>query len=514
MKSVIIALFAVIILHSNQVFAAVEGPHSVSEPWSGWWWPFHNDINPNLYDMSGTWQPMYRYDQYFNQGTMATTWERNNHRPTIDWEGHCHAWSHMCYVETRPWADRPPFNRGDLEGLLTECYYNIWIDGAYPYGIWDMKPAEFWEALRRRIRSGHGRLVMDFHNSGAGPDEIYYYPVFWYRVRYHLRHGSTYQCTIDVKRVEYVSPGGSQRSTTHTYVCTLRMSGGNPVAYSGAWINSPRGPEYACYRTSHSQGNPHISYQNIRDIRDGRLIIIDDPTARHGSGWNHVTTSGYQGDYFWTNNRKTTRTAHAHWTPNLPSSGNWTISVWIPSASNKTTRATYRIFRGGSNIGNVNINQSSSTNWVTLGTYHLHSGTGNYLYLDNVTGENDNTRIVVYDAVRFSRSSAYGGGPQEEVILTTPKAGVLSLTNAPNPFKTRTEISYIVPGAEVKYTSLKIYNAIGQVVRTLVDGNQIGSHSVSWNAKDDFGRKVPCGVYIAKLRVGDLTKTTRMILVK
>ncbi len=85
--------------------------------------------------------------------------------------------------------------------------------------------------------------------------------------------------------------------------------------------------------------------------------------------------------------------------------------------------------------------------------------------------------------------------------------------NHPNPFNPSTTISYtIVEGGEVQ---LKIYNALGYVVKTFVQGTQpAGEYSVVWDAMDAFGQLVASGLYFYQLKIGDLQSTRRMILLK
>lgn len=86
-------------------------------------------------------------------------------------------------------------------------------------------------------------------------------------------------------------------------------------------------------------------------------------------------------------------------------------------------------------------------------------------------------------------------------------------TNYPNPFNPSTNISFSI--AKNSNVVLEIYNSIGEKVTTLVDQNySVGSYSVVWNAKDDFGNKVNSGIYIYRLVSNDFVETKRMVLLK
>jgi len=85
--------------------------------------------------------------------------------------------------------------------------------------------------------------------------------------------------------------------------------------------------------------------------------------------------------------------------------------------------------------------------------------------------------------------------------------------NYPNPFNPTTTISYrLANQAEVKLT---IYNSLGQLVRTLVDGvKNAGNHSVEWDGSDVLYNRVASGFYYYKLEVNSQTLTKRMVLLK
>jgi FtsP/CotA-like multicopper oxidase with cupredoxin domain len=85
--------------------------------------------------------------------------------------------------------------------------------------------------------------------------------------------------------------------------------------------------------------------------------------------------------------------------------------------------------------------------------------------------------------------------------------------NYPNPFNPSTTINFQVPSDE--FVELKIYNRIGQEVRTLVNsGYQAGSHNVVWDGKNNRGKSVASGMYVYRIKAGKYTKSLKMNLVR
>jgi photosystem II stability/assembly factor-like uncharacterized protein len=85
--------------------------------------------------------------------------------------------------------------------------------------------------------------------------------------------------------------------------------------------------------------------------------------------------------------------------------------------------------------------------------------------------------------------------------------------NYPNPFNPATSIVYELP--ERASVSLKIYNILGQEVRTLVDHIESpGYKSIVWDGLDSQGQTVGSGVYLYKLRVGNEVTSKKMMLLR
>jgi hypothetical protein len=86
--------------------------------------------------------------------------------------------------------------------------------------------------------------------------------------------------------------------------------------------------------------------------------------------------------------------------------------------------------------------------------------------------------------------------------------------NRPNPFNPTTTIEYSI--AQPGYVTLKVYNVVGQLVRTLVDEYQSPEQvmPVTWNGTNSAGEEVSSGVYFYKIVTKGFTQTRKMIILK
>lgn len=85
--------------------------------------------------------------------------------------------------------------------------------------------------------------------------------------------------------------------------------------------------------------------------------------------------------------------------------------------------------------------------------------------------------------------------------------------NYPNPFNPSTSITYVLPTSST--VTLKVYNLLGQEVKTLVDEHQsAGTKSVVWNGRDNSGCLASSGIYIYTLQAGNAVQSQKMLLVR
>ena len=135
---------------------------------------------------------------------------------------------------------------------------------------------------------------------------------------------------------------------------------------------------------------------------------------------------------------------------------------------------------------------------------------------DSTKFSTDSSKLVTNPKkwiVRALESDVAGGVSLKDYTVITPEDYKL-MQNYPNPFNPSTEINFTLP--LVKKVNLKVYDMLGREVRTLINNDEYakGSHSVVWNGKDNFGKSVATGSYVYTLRVGNMEKSLKMVLLK
>ncbi|RPI75669.1 MAG: T9SS C-terminal target domain-containing protein [Ignavibacteriales bacterium] len=150
--------------------------------------------------------------------------------------------------------------------------------------------------------------------------------------------------------------------------------------------------------------------------------------------------------------------------------------------------------------------KKENTNWTKI-AFVNGSGTtsseNNYAYFDkNIAAGKYQYRLKQID---FDGSFTYS--KVVEVLAEVPVKFELS-QNYPNPFNPATKISYSIPTPG--HVSLKVFNALGQEVASLVNGfTEAGVHTVDFNATN-----LNSGIYFYKLETSSLNQVKKMMLIK
>ncbi|MBD3290774.1 T9SS type A sorting domain-containing protein [candidate division KSB1 bacterium] len=125
--------------------------------------------------------------------------------------------------------------------------------------------------------------------------------------------------------------------------------------------------------------------------------------------------------------------------------------------------------------------------------------------------QNNMLYMLAFDG-KIYRFKAGGTGVMDSKNIMKP-ALVRLAQNYPNPFNSNTTITYHLE----KNTNvvLEIYDILGRLIRTLVQGHQLrGEKIVVWDGRDIQNKNVQSGIYFYKLKTGGFEKTKKMVLLQ
>jgi len=181
---------------------------------------------------------------------------------------------------------------------------------------------------------------------------------------------------------------------------------------------------------------------------------------------------------------------------------------WQPADSGLTnTRVqcfvvSHMNFFAGTYGGGVFLSTDNGTHWQSV------NGGLDSLDVRAVAVTDSNVLVGTFGGGVWRRSRAgFITSVREDRPGQTPRSYAL-LQNYPNPFNPTTVIDYQLPSDE--YVTLRVYDALGQEVSTLVDGVvQAGRHSTVFDGKD-----LASGAYFYRLTAGRFTSVMRFLLIK
>jgi hypothetical protein len=163
----------------------------------------------------------------------------------------------------------------------------------------------------------------------------------------------------------------------------------------------------------------------------------------------------------------------------------------------------------GVTISRLRIQNIPSTHPAGVTTYLGYANTASQVYpaVDSSFFTFTKTAVGSEGSPWVNNYDCYGEPFPGEIMATTPDA--FTLVNAtPNPFNPVTTLSFTLP--EASRVNLKVYDASGREVATLVDGQrEAGNHQVTFD-----GSELSSGVYFYTLTAGSHVATGKMALVK
>jgi hypothetical protein len=118
-------------------------------------------------------------------------------------------------------------------------------------------------------------------------------------------------------------------------------------------------------------------------------------------------------------------------------------------------------------------------------------------------GDLDRDGLVTWDDYYWMKAHGLPGDHSPRLVGLDLKAQ--------NPARSPATLTCHVPVAG--QTRLDIFDIRGRLVRTLLDQPMPrGVHPLNWDGQDDNGKRVGSGVYLLRLRQGDATSITRLVL--
>ena len=161
----------------------------------------------------------------------------------------------------------------------------------------------------------------------------------------------------------------------------------------------------------------------------------------------------------------------------------------------------------GFDIERSNVNGQTSNEWLKVGTV---SGNGTTASSHSYTFTDRNLASGTY-SYRLKQTDFNGNfeyfNLNNEVNVGVPSDFELS-QNYPNPFNPATNLEFGI--SELGFVSLKVYDASGKEVATLVNETKpAGYYSVNFNASS-----LSSGIYFYTLQANNFTATKKMSLIK
>ena len=173
------------------------------------------------------------------------------------------------------------------------------------------------------------------------------------------------------------------------------------------------------------------------------------------------------------------------------------------------------------NLGFILDRRTPTIDWMEIASFVTDTelqGQGSvshqtiYTYSDNTVTDDEtyDYRIadVDYDGNKEYHSMTVMGVSPASIPIT-----YVLHQNYPNPFNPVTTLRYDLP--EDALVNITIYDMMGRVVKTLVNGSQTaGYKSTQWNATNNLGEPVTAGLYLYTIQAGDYSQTRKMVLLK
>ncbi|KAA3660204.1 MAG: PKD domain-containing protein, partial [Calditrichaeota bacterium] len=310
----------------------------------------------------------------------------------------------------------------------------------------------------------------------------------------------TYNSTGNYNAVLTVTDNDGATGTDQVTINVTGTSNQPPTAVASANPTSGTAPLAVNFSSSGSSDSDGSITSYSWNFGDGNSSSAANPSHTYNStgNYNAVLTVTDNDGATGTDQVTINVTAPANQPPtatiNTPANGqSFSVGAVISysgsgsDSDGSVTGYSWTYSRNGANP----VTFSSSASGSAVG-----SASGTYVLTLTVT-DNDGATGTDQVTITIGSGKAVGkGGIVDGANGFTSMFNGYELGDAyPNPFNPETKFTFSL-GANERVT-LKIYNAIGQEVRTLINGAQMntGAHTMRWDAKNNLGDQVPSGIY-------------------
>jgi len=261
---------------------------AAKRPWNFYWWST-DPPELNLYEDSGTYQPLAKYDA--RHGTTARAWEAANHNTPVTWCGHCLGASIASIVLAQPTpVAGSSYNAEEIEGLWAELGEQTGHTmgagvGGIPAGpptpgadSTDEWAPRFHGILERHLKSAKSALYGQLRSDGGASGEVWNHAVFKFVATYEEAPGGDEKIlTINntmTANDDHTPPTDdlSTRDPVYVYKITYDSSGEPSTAPAATtdWISVGGDASFAPAILAvvdaplWAANNPHVTEANVR----------------------------------------------------------------------------------------------------------------------------------------------------------------------------------------------------------------------------------------------------------
>ena len=193
--------------------------------------------------------------------------------------------------------------------------------------------------------------------------------------------------------------------------------------------------------------------------------------------------------------------------------GEFTFTVDSNSTHINKLSLTFASFTCGNITRSGTITTSASPGWpITDNQFNIEQTDGNTT--TTINGTFTQTGDQASGTWSFNISGTICSGSWGPIVVSVEELGgriperFVLAQNYPNPFNPSTTIQFAL--SRRIHVSIKVYNALGLEVVSLVDGHlPPGQYQTTWNAAD-----FASGVYLYRIQAGDFVETKKLIFFK